>query len=203
MENLVWIDGSVPPEELAELIAGAIRRPPPRPWWFYLSLEVKVAAAAVLLALILFGKPTVNLFRHSRTSITSVAATEQAITVHVANSGPKNATIVGQRLKFGTLPIEDAELRLDKSASPTVPPRGGDVKLTAFTLLPKCDADGNRPNNAEIEALLGQHNVTLEIDVRESNDAPGHTTRHIETIRAADLQPFVRKKVPARAPPCD
>jgi hypothetical protein len=204
MENLVWIDGRVPPEELAELIAGAIRRPPPRPWWFYLSMEVKVAAAAVLLALILFGKPAVNLFRDSQTSIESVTANAQAITVHLKNRGPKSATIVGQRLKFGALPIEDAELRLDKSESATIrPDEERAVKLTALTLLPKCGADGNRPNNEEIEPLLVQHTVTLEVDVQESNNAPGHPTRRIAAISAVRLQPFVRKKVPANVPSCD
>lgn len=202
LENLVWIDGSVPPEELAELIAGAIRRPPPRPWWFYLSTEVKVAAAALLLALVLFGRPAVNLFRPSRTSIVSVGANAQAITVHMANRGPKSATIVGQRLKFGALPIEDAELRLDRSQSATIAPGERDVKMTALTLTPECDPDGNRPNNAEIEPLLVQHTVTLEVDVRESDDAPGQTTRRIAPIPAARLKPFVRKWVPTRVPPC-
>jgi hypothetical protein len=202
MENLVWIDGSVPPKELAELIGGTVRRPPPRPWWFYLSLQVKVAAAAVLLALILFARPAVNLFRPSRTSIASFGPTGQAITAHLANHGPKSATIVGQRLKFGALPIDDVELRLDKSQSATIAPGERDVKLIAFSLEPKCGADGYYPNNVMIEALLGQHNVTLEVDVRESDDAPGHTTRRIATIPAAKLKPFVGKWVSDRVTPC-
>jgi len=200
--NLVWIDGNVPPEELAELIDGAIRRPPPRPWWFYLSLEVKVVAAAVLLALILFARPAVNLFRHSETSITDVTATEQAITARIKNRGPKNATLVGQRLKFGALPIEDVELHLAESA--TIAPGQHDVKMTAVHLEPKC-RDGRLLNRAEIEALFDQYTITLEVDVRESDDAPGQKTLRTKTVPAANLKMFVRKWVPARAPlfaPC-
>lgn len=198
--NLVWIDGSVPPEELAELIAGAIRRPPPRPWWFYLSLEVKVAAAAVLLALIL----AVYLILPSRTLITDVAATEQEITVHLENRGPKNATLVGQRLKFGALPIHDEELHLAKSESATLEPGGRDVKMTAEHIEPKC-RDGRRLNRAEVESLFDRHTITLEVDVRESDDAPGQKTLRTTTVPAARLKPFVRKWVPAnvpRFPPC-
>jgi TIR domain len=204
LEHLIWKE-RVPAEKLAELIEAKIRLPPPKPWWFFLSLEVKVAAAAALLVLIVFAEPAVNLFRPARTSITSFDATARAITVHLANRGPKSATLVGQRLKFGALPINDAELRLDKSESATIAPGARDVKLTVLTLEPKCRADGTRPNRAEIEPPLGRHTVTLEIDVQESDDAPGHKTRRTATVPAAKLQPFVRKWVPSRVPrlpPC-
>jgi hypothetical protein len=195
--NLIWIN-RVPPEELAELIAGAIRRPPPRPWWFYLSLEVKVAAAAALLALILFAWLAFN-NRPSRTSIRGVQANEQAITVHIANSSQKKATLVGQRLKFGALPIEDAELRLDKSESATIAPGGRDVKLTAVMLEPKCH-NGRPLNRAQIDLLLDRHTIILEVDVRESDDAPGQKTLRTATVPAARLKLFVRKWVPVRVP---
>lgn len=203
LANLVWIDGAVPAEELAELIAGAVRRPPPKPWWFYLSMEAKVAAAALLLLLILFARPTVNLFRPSRTWITAVQADKQAIIAHVVNKGPKSATLVGQRLKFGTLPIKDAELRLDKPAQATIAPgEERDVSLTVFGLVPKCGADGRRPNKFEIEPLLGQQLITLEVDVQESDDAPGRPSRRVAAIPAARLKSFVGKKVPGRVTPC-
>lgn len=204
LANLVWIDGTVPAEELAELVAGAVRRPPPKPWWFYLSMEAKVAAAAVLLLLILFAQPAINLFRPSRTSVTAVLADEhgQEITAHVVNSGPKNATLVGQRLKFGTLPIQNAELRLDKAASATIEPGPGELKLTVLGLVPKCGADGRRLNKFEIEPLLGQQLITLELDVLESDDAPGRPSRKVAAIPAARLKSFVGKKVPGRVTPC-
>ena len=202
IEGIVWLDKTLTPEQLAARLVAKIREPPPKPWWFYVSTEVKVAAAAVLLALILFAGPAVNFFRPSRTSIQSVGASEQGITAHLVNAGPKSATVVGQRLKFGALPIEDTELRLDKAASATITPGARDVKLIALTLLTKCDADGIRPNNDTVEALLDRQPVTLEVDIRESDDAPGHTTRRIAMIPAGRLKPFVRRWVGNNVPDC-
>jgi hypothetical protein len=203
IEGIVWLDKTLTPEQLAARLVAKIREPPPKPWWFYVSTEVKVAVAAVLLALILFARPAVNFFRPSRTSIQSVDANGQAITAHLVNSGPKSATVVGQRLLFGALPIEDKELRLDdKAASPTIAPGERDVKLIALELLTKCDADGIRPNSDKVEPLLDQQPVTLVIDIRESDDAPGHSTRRSMTFPAARLQPLVRKLVSGRDTPC-
>lgn len=202
IEGIVWLDKTLTPEQLAARLVAKIREPPPKPWWFYLSTEVKVAAAAVLLAVILFARPAVNVFRSSRTAIQSVGANAQGITAHLVNTGPKSATVVGQRLKFGGLPIEDTELRLDKAASATITPGARDVKLTALTLLTKCDAHGIRPNNDTVEALLDQQPVTLEVDIRESDDAPGHTTRRIAMIPAGRLKPFVRRWVGNNVPDC-
>jgi hypothetical protein len=191
-----WLDGTLPPEQLADLIAGTIYRPPPKPWWFYLSLEVKFAAAAVVLALILFARPTINYFLPSKTTIRSVDATLDAIVVHVVNDGPKSSTLVGERLKFGGLPIEDAELRPEKP--PTIAPGAHDVKLITLGLVTKRGADGFYPNKLEIEPLLGQQRVTLEMDIRESNDPPGKSRRRIATFPAASLKSFVGKWVQGR-----
>ncbi len=196
IEGIVWLDKTLTPEQLAARLVAKIREPPPKPWWFYVSTEVKVAIAAVLLALILFARPAVNYFRPSRTTIRSVSANAQEITARLVNSGPKSSTVVGQRLKFGALPIEDAVLHLDKKASATIAPGGHDLKLKALTLLTKCDANGILPNNDMVAALLGQQPVTLEVDVRESDDPPGQTTRRIATIPAARLEPFVRRLAP-------
>ncbi len=211
LAKIAWLDKTLSPEQLAARIVAKIREPPPRPWWFYVSWQVKLATAAaiasVLLVLILYARPIINYFLPSRTSINFVNADEQAITVHVANTGPKSATIVGQRLKFGTLPIKDADLRIEK-ASATIAQGERDVELTVLTLEPKCDASGYRLNSAEIVPLLGTQKVTLEVDVQESDDAPGHPTRKPATIPAARLNSFVGKWVPAlvssqpNTPPC-
>ena len=191
----IWLDGTLPAEQLAELIDGTIRRPPPKPWWFYLSTEVKAAIAAGLLAVIVaiaFSLP-------SRTSIGFGNANENAITVHVANYRLHHATLVGQRLKFGAIPIEDAELRLDQGESATLPLSSRDVKLTTGTLEAKCNSDAIRATKEEIEALLDQRPVTLEIDIRESDDAP---RKSIVTFPAAHLKPLVRKLVEGNVSPC-
>jgi hypothetical protein len=202
IEGLVWLDKGLKPDQLAARLVAKIQEPPPKPWWFYLSLEVKVAAAAAVLALILFARPAVNYFRPSRTAIQSAEVTAQGVTAHLVNSGPKSATLVGQRLLFGALPLEDKELRLDKSASATIAPGEADVKLVVLELLTKCGDDGILPNKAKVEPLLGQQPVTLVIDVQESDDAPGHSTRQSIQFPAARLIPLVRKVVSGRDTPC-
>jgi hypothetical protein len=194
IKEIAWLDNTHSAKDLADRIVAKIQEPPPKPWWFYLSMQAKVAIAAVLLALIVFTPRIINHFRPSRTQVMSVNATEQVITATVKNSGPKSATIVGQRLRFGALPIEDAELRLDKSAAAIAP---GDhaLTLTVLTLETKCDAEGIRPNKYKVEPLLDRQFVTLEIDIRESDDAPGKSRRQIVTIPAARLKPLVRKWV--------
>lgn len=202
IKEIAWLTTTLTPEQLAARLVAKIREPPPKPFWFYWSMEVKVAAAAALLAMILFARPAINYFRPSQTEVKSVQADAQAITAHVVNSGPKSATLVGQRLMFGGLPIEDKELRLDKSASATIAPGEHDVKLIALELLTKCDADGIRPNKHKIEPLLDQQPVTLVIDIRESDDPPGQSTPRIIPIPAARLKPFVRKLVSGYDTPC-
>lgn len=202
IQGIVWLESTLTPEQLAARLVAKIQQPPPQPWWFYLSLEGKAAIGAVLLAVILFARPAVNYFRPSRTSVRSVDVGAQAITAHLVNSGPKSATLVGQRLVFGALPLEDKELRLDKSASATIAPGEVDVKLVALELLAKCDADGLRPNKEKVEPLLDRQPVTLLIDIRESDDAPGQSTRRSVTFPAARLKPLVRKLVSGRDTPC-
>lgn len=196
--DIVWLEKTLSSEQVAANIDAKIREPPPQPWWFHVSKEAKIAAAATLLALIAL----IVLTRPSRTSIKSADADVQAITAHVANVGAKRATLVGQRLKFGTLPIVDTDLNLGDSSLATVAPGWHDVKLTVLTLEPKCDADGNRPDKQAIDEVLDRNNVTLEIDVRESDDAPGHSHRETIDFPAARLRPFIGKWVPSRVPPC-
>jgi len=76
------------------------------------------------------------------------------------------------------------------------------VTLTLTAIVPKCGADDHRLNNDAVAALLDRHDVTLEIDVRESDDAPGRLRTRKETIPAASLEPFIRKWVPHSVPPC-
>ncbi len=194
----ICLGGKLSAEDLAVRIEGAIRLPPPKPWWFYLSTEVKVAAAAVLLALIV----ALILIQPSRTKILSADANAQAITAHIANIGPKSATVVGQRLKFGALPIEEAELGIDNNR---IAPVVHDVTLTTMEILTKCNDDGIRPNKHKVEGLLDQQPaklVTLEVDIQESNDAPGRSTRQVVTLPAARLKPLVERLVSGRDTQC-
>lgn len=185
--STIWLNGTLPAEKLADLIDGTIRHPPPAPWWFYWSRGAKVAAAVLLLAVGLWFWP-------SRTSLKSADANAEGIIAHVVNVGPKTCTLVGQRLKFGSVPIEDVELRL-KSGSPTIFPGEHDVTLNTFELVTKCGADGFLLTKREVEPLLGNQPVTLEIDIRESDDAPGKWRRKSVTFPAAHLKPLVERLV--------
>lgn len=200
IEGIGWLDERLTPEEVAAQLVAKICEPPPKPWWFYVSTEAKVALAVVLLALVL----TVYFIRPSRTQIKSVQVTEEAIIAHLANSGPmtKTATIVGQRLRFGDLPIEDKELRLGEPGSATIGRGEHDVELIALELLTECGPDEIRPNKHRVLPLLDQKQVTLEIDIRESDDAPDQSRRRSLTFPAANLTPFVRKLVSGRDTPC-
>ena len=190
-----WLEGTLPADQLAKVIEGIIRRPPPAPWWFYLSTQRKVAAAAALLAVVLLAYPAYKMIWPSRTTLKSADANVDGIIAHVVNDGPKSATIVGKRLKFGSLPIKDSDLRLDKFESPTIAPGERDVKLITMELVTKCGADGFLANKRKIEPLLGQQPVTLEIDIRESDDTPGKSRRRIVTFPAARLKPLVGRLV--------
>lgn len=191
----IWLDGTLPAEKLAELIDRTIRRPPPVPWWFYLSKQVKVAVAVLLLAVILWFWP-------SRTTLKSADANAAGVIAHVVNIGPKTCTLVGQRLKFGSLPIEDVELR-PTSGSPTIFPGEHDIKLFTNELLTKCGADGFLPTKHKIKPLLGNQPVTLEIDIRESDDAPGKSRQKSVVFPAAHLKPLVERLVSGRESPCN
>jgi hypothetical protein len=75
--------------------------------------------------------------------------------------------------------------------------------LITFDLLTKCGADGFRPNKHKVEPFLGQQPVTLEIDIRESDDAPGKSRRQFVTFPAAHLKPLVERLVSGRDTICD
>jgi hypothetical protein len=55
LEAIAWLNRTITPEQLAARIVAQIRKPPPKPWWFYLSMEVKVAIVVVLIALMILA----------------------------------------------------------------------------------------------------------------------------------------------------
>jgi hypothetical protein len=195
IKDIVWLDKTLSADQVAAGIVAKLRDPPPAPLWFFISTGVKVAAAVLLLAVILWFWP-------SRTTLKSADANGAGIIAHIVNVAPKTSTLVGQRLKFGSLPLEDVELRLNKSGSSTIFPGEHDIMLTTFELVTKC-ADGIRPKKHEVEPLLGEQPVTLEIDIRESDDAPGKFRRKTMTFPAAHLKPLVRRLVQADDAYCD
>lgn len=196
LKKLAWLERkNFSPEQLADRIVAKIREPPRKPLWFYLSTTVKAAVVSAALALIV----TLILLQPSRTRILSADANEQAITARVANIGPWSSTIVGQRLTFGTLPIEDTELRIGNRR---IAPGVHDMTLTTMEILTRCNDAGIRPNYHQVEGLLGQQSATLEIDIQESNDARGRWTRRKVTFPAAHLKTLVERLVSGRDTQC-
>jgi hypothetical protein len=188
IKEIVWLETTLSADQVAARIVAKLRDPPTAPLWFFISTRVKVAAAVLLLAVILWFWP-------SRTTLKSADANAAGIIAHVVNIAPKTSTLVGQRLKFGSLPLEDVELRLNKSGSPTIFPGEHDIKLITFELVPKCGADGFLLTKQKVDPLLGNQPVTLEIDIRESDDAPGKWRRKSVTFPAAHLKPLVERLV--------
>ena len=195
IKEIVWLETTLSADKVAARIVAKLRDPPPAPWWFFISTREKVAAAVLLLAVILWFWP-------SRTTLKSADANSAGIIAHVVNVAPKTSTLVGQRLKFGSLPLEDFELRLNKSGSPTIFPGEHDIALTTLEIVTKC-ADGIRPSKHKVEPLLGKQLVTLEIDIRESDDAPGKFRRKTTTFPAAHLKPLVGRLVEEDDAQCD
>ena len=76
------------------------------------------------------------------------------------------------------------------------------MTLTTMEILTKCNDAGIRPNRHKVEGLFDQQLVTLEVDIRESGDAPGRSTRQKVTFPAARLKPLVERLVSGRDTQC-
>jgi hypothetical protein len=114
--------------------------------------------------------------RESKTSISFTGADTRVIYVHVANSGRKASTLRAYRLRFGGLPIETERLVLlngDSREVKSVIPAGGEARIGLLVrgLTPgrKNQAGVERYSAEEIHRLTDTAQVTLEIDVEESN----------------------------------
>ena len=114
--------------------------------------------------------------RESRTSISFTGADTRVVYVHVANTGRKASTLRAYRLKFGKLPIDTERLVLltgDSREVKSVIPAGGEARIGLLVrgLTPgRRDATTQeRYSAAEIHRMVDAEQVTLEIDVEESN----------------------------------
>jgi len=153
-------------------------------WRTYLTVAGVTALLVALNHFIDFASKTrdfLSPYWNSHTAITMADASDDGtILVTVSNTGGKPSKLLAYRLNFGTLPVENSTLRLideDRSKN-VIPPRSQvPIRLTVLGLRAQVRSEGEseRLSKTEIDQILKDQEVTLEIDVRESDDAqPSH-----------------------------
>jgi hypothetical protein len=112
----------------------------------------------------------------------------------VRNTGLSPSTLRSYRLRFGELPIKDERLALTRSETPEtrdyIPEEG---EVTIGLTMPGGRTGLPRP---ELEALIGAQQVTLQVEVQES-DSPrdGPWSPRIATFPADGIREFILAKV--------
>jgi hypothetical protein len=137
--------------------------------------------------------------RNSHTVIKVSRCNENQIFVKVWNTGRRPSALIAYRLKFDRMPhaenkettlelANDAESIIEpKEKAVTIPlsvPRIRDLLKEQYTIEEVNDYLGDRKKWAEIP-------VTVEIDVRESNDDPGQTQPVRDPIVAQQIATFL------------
>jgi hypothetical protein len=114
--------------------------------------------------------------RNSSTSVIVARADANLLYVRASNTGRASSTLRRYTLDFGTkVPVETAPLELygdDKLTSENVVAGGGQVniRLLARGFTPRLRPDGTgRFSPEEIKNALDVNQVTLSVDVQESN----------------------------------
>ena len=125
--------------------------------------------------------------RHSKTSLSFTGADTRVVYVHVANTGRSASTLRAFRLNFRKLPIETERLVFltgDSHEVKSVIPAGGEahIGLRVRGLTPRLNTTTQkRYSAAEIHRMVDAEQVTLEIDVEESNG---------RFVRSVDFEAF-------------
>jgi len=187
-------------EGVAQVLRGKGEVPP---WYRRLRVYRNVMRALAMFAVVASTVYAGYWFIPSRTSATLLDDHKAAtVTLQVQNRGGRPSTIIGgYRLKFGDLPIVDEPLDVAQAPLAGVVPGHDTVPVTLIkksgfepTRLP----DGSYLTAEQIGQRLPGHNVTLEVDVKESDDpAPGRPfhTRSI-TFPASSIGPFLTTQLP-------
>ena len=151
----------------------------------------------------------------SETSVIMATANDDNIVINVSNTGGKPSTLLDYRLDFGELPIETRTLRpLDSDQPMVVIPGHKNVimRLTALGLRARLRDDGRpgRFSKEEIDERINGQNVTLEINVRESNDPrsahfwnlikPRISHKAVDSFPAERIRDFILHWLPSHKP---
>jgi hypothetical protein len=151
----------------------------------------------------------------SNTSVTMTNADYENLFVKVSNAGGKPSTLLDYRLNFGELPIETRTLHpVDSDQLMAVIPAHKDVimRLTASGLRTRIRNVGQpgRYSKDEIDKVINEQEVTLEIDVRESNDPrsahlwnlikPRKSHKAVDSFKATSIRDFILHWLPSHDP---
>lgn len=128
--------------------------------------------------------------RQSHTNFKFVSANSDVIFVTVWNTGQRPSAILGGRLNFGDIPIDDVELELpeiDTSEAKNVIPKEADRVMVALTIPPfqGLRNHGSSYTKESIQQLLNRQRVTLYLNVEESDGdaASPHGTFTVDRIK--------------------
>jgi len=210
MSHLQRVDFTSPgkyKEGLEKLLRGPVTVK--RRWWYlgFLTWRGMASLLATLAGLVALALYLPYRLSPSDTSST-VAATNDAnvVALQLQNRGGRASTIMGgYRLEFEGLPIVDKSLDLVEA-----PPDELSGHSTKTILLktrsgfePKKLPDGSYRNDEQIERLLPGHDVILEVDVRESGDAPGKPHTRSTRLPATRIGKFIKTHLPHFVPGVD
>lgn len=169
----------------------------PQSWWarYVTSTQIKISLLAGILALSygIIDHIIDWYYWNSHTSFVVTTADSKYIYVSLRNTGRKSAMLMKSRLIFD-LPIQSVDLdpMNDNNDSRVISHDGLKVALTTSGL------DASVPRT-EIERRIGTgQSVTLQLEVRESNDSfkDHHFLR--ETFPASQIKDFILRNIPSR-----
>jgi len=153
-------------------------------WWRVIKIpETTLALLTALTAVVSTAiTPITNLLnRHSNTVVTFVGADPNYLYADVTNSGRSNAVLRNFWLRFGELPFQDTQLLMvvtEKRDARRIVPANGELHLTFEIPGLQSKIVEKRPSTC---------NVTLEVEVQESNGQQKLRSDVFNTSEIADL----------------
>lgn len=165
-------------------------------WWRFLS-EFTTALPAVALAAMVSGVWTAGTYlydRNSHTNFKFISANANVVYLTVWNTGQKPSALLGGRLSFGGLPIDDVALLLpdiDVRQAKTVIHKD-DRALIALNVSPFLGLHNGKYayTKQEVNDKLKSQKVTLYLYVNESD---GETVAPSDVVTVNRLQEFIMK----------
>jgi hypothetical protein len=162
-------------------------------WW---RVTVSTLAISLVISLVSVLTPALAqlqrfLNRNSKTTITFLAATDNVITVRAVNTGGSPSVVRGCRIRFGALPVSDADLELHRTAEAPLPqnwvPAAGDLTLN-YTVA---GLESSVARDTLADRLASAGAPLMEIEIEESD---GPETRTVRTPAKAVAE-FILGKV--------
>jgi RNA polymerase subunit RPABC4/transcription elongation factor Spt4 len=165
-----------------------------QPWWKFV-FEIAAALPVVAILALASGIWTAGTYlydRNSHTDFKFVSANANVIFLAVWNTGQKPSAILGGRLHFAGLPIDDVDLLVPEVdvQEGTMVIKKGDGGRVALTVPPfqGLRNRGQTYSKDDIQGLLTTHQITLYLTVNESD---GDIVRPHDTFTADRIQAFI------------